>query len=249
MNDLVATVARVRRSVVQVATAPAPGQAVRVGTGFFVAGDGSVLTAAHVVEETHDDPLLVGIPHPGAPTVRGSFTYLPARVVAADADRDLALLRPLRNPFDGLRSGVVVDGREVPLDIAVADLAVDRLPDGSPVAVAGYPVTEPVLVTTAGVVASAWAFDPTELPGEPAVVPVRDYYLLDITANPGNSGGPAYDAGSGQVIGVCVSFRVAAGAAEAGPRPVVFPYNSGLTVVTPIGALRPLLEAEVDPQA
>lgn len=235
-------VASVRSCIVQVAAAPEPDVAERVGTGFFAAPDGRVLTAAHVVAAAGDRSLLIGVAHQARPTVRGSFTYLPVDVVATDDDRDIALLQPARNPLSGqVQSGVVVDGAEVPLRCTVASPASGRPADGTAVAVSGFPVTEPVLVTTTGVVASAWAFDPTEVPDGPAVTAIRDYYLLDVTANPGNSGGPAYDAETGEVIGVCVSFRVAAGAAEAGDQPLTFPYNSGLTLVTPIGDALKLL--------
>jgi S1-C subfamily serine protease len=244
--ELSDVVRRVRTGIVQIATATGSDTVQRVGTGFFVSDDGRVVTALHVVRAAvHGDGagLVIGIAHPLRAGLRGSFTYVPATLVAEDEQADLAVLQPVLNPLLGeVESGVVVDGQPVTLEVTRPALGTHRPHDGVAVGVSGFPATEPVLVTTAGVVASAWAFDPTTVPTDrPAVTAVRGYYLVDVTANPGNSGGPAYLAATGEVIGVCVSFRVAASEAKAGDQPPAFAYNSGLTLVTPIADVRSLL--------
>src|SRR5438132_584434 len=53
--------------------------------------------------------------------------------------------------------------------------------DGEPIAISGYPLAEPTLVTTSGHIACSWTIHNHQ-----------DHYLADVTANPGNSGGPVY---------------------------------------------------------
>jgi S1-C subfamily serine protease len=106
--------------------------------------------------------------------------------------------------------------------------------DGEAIAVSGYPLEHPALITTSGIVASAFSIDVAERE-DPAcprmtIPDVADAYVADVAANPGNSGGPVYLEESGEVISVCVSFRIATAEAE-GVDP--FSYNSGLTTVVP----------------
>lgn len=130
------------------------------GSG-IVLGDGIVLTNEHVVE--HCDRMSVA---PG----------IPAKVVAKDAERDLAVLRT------GIQVGAVASLATSP-EIG----ADDRLFTG------GYPgigTDDPTFVVTEGKKSSR------DLGKETA-----DYWLLTNTINPGNSGGPLLD-DSGLVRGV-----------------------------------------------
>ena len=64
-----------------------PGQPTRIGAGFFLDGDGSIATAAHVVATARQ--VLVKLP---------DQRVLEARVVAADSDMDVALLEVAAAP-------------------------------------------------------------------------------------------------------------------------------------------------------
>lgn len=93
------------------------------------------------------------------------------------------------------------------------------------------------MITTSGHVATAAGVDLQEIrpPGAPdwfTFPDAKDSYLIDVAVNPGNSGGPVYKTYSGDVIAVCVAFRIALG--SVGPS-AVFAYNSGLAVGVPIG--------------
>ncbi|MFW5947318.1 MAG: S1 family peptidase, partial [Gemmatimonadota bacterium] len=135
-TDWVAGAAAVRPSVHGVwASRPAlPGMTAfsPVGTAFTVAADtaGSlVLTNAHVVSDTADEPyrrLSVLVQ-----TDTGSVLY-PATVAARDERRDLALLRI------GYAGSVPVPWRT------------ERVPMGTPVATIGYGMPEGGIVDTAG---------------------------------------------------------------------------------------------------
>jgi S1-C subfamily serine protease len=199
-----------------------------LGTGFWVSEDAHVVTAAHVAREATDlcasttasDPfiavgiappnrermaeLLPQVVHQGPP----GFSGFTADVVDHDVEHDLALLRVQANPFDAEGPALAMIGDErIPHAVRVARLSSERPRDGSAVAASGYPFGEPVLVTNAGVVATAWPVSYDRARGEsfglPLPPPPPEIYLADMEINPGNSGGPAYTISDGCVIGVC----------------------------------------------
>jgi S1-C subfamily serine protease len=157
--------------------------------------------------------------------VRGSFTVLLAHVVSEDVANDLAILQATQNPFrDGLPILIAVNEIQVRSEVGVASLNAERPPEGVPVASSGYPLSNSVLITNAGVIASAWATAPD------------DRYIADLEVNPGNSGGPVYLVEDGSVIGVCVATQTAPVRWRGEPfsvqgAPLI--YSSGLTVVIP----------------
>ena len=135
-------------------------------TGFFVSHDGHLLTNNHVVAEC------------GSMRVSEADKSVPAKVLATDAERDLALLQlPGTSPAAVFR-------------------AEEKLRPGESVVVLGFPLsgllTSDPIVTTGIVNALAGPRD--------------DRHLLQISApiQPGNSGGPLLDS-SGHVIGVVVA--------------------------------------------
>lgn len=249
MSSLPFVVDAIRPSVVQIRIAGPTGAGEVVGTGFFVHAGGYVLTAKHVTEGMSralemrpDGRLLVGLAIPnlsGPVSIRASFELADCHVVEEDARHDLALLKLVTNPFaSGRPSGVhqIADGgMGVNSMYGLAPLTLDRPRDGEEIAVSGYPLANPTLITTAGIVASAWASDTMDVvpEGAPAgftMPDIKDSYIADVAVNPGNSGGPVYLRDRGHVIGVCVAFRVAE--ADAGGVPLR--YNSGLSIVVPI---------------
>lgn len=136
-------------------------------TGMIVSRDGHVLTNRHVIVNC----AAVSVTPFGAPEV-------PARVLARDAEHDLALLR------------AAIDRPAVPV---FADAA-DPLP-GDPIAVVGYP--------RRGLVAIAPRLETGHVQvGGAARRP--DRYLLKVDVRRGNSGGPVLDRAA-RVIGVVVA--------------------------------------------
>lgn len=196
--DLPATVAGIKRSVVAVGTYDAlanPRFGFR-GTGFVV-GDGQMLiTNAHVLPELSGDQKLAIQVGRVRLEAAGQFDIRMLTLLALDREHDLALLR-----FTG-----------APLPSVVLAEA-DQVREGQGIALMGFPIGG-VLgfspVTHRGIVAS---ITPIVLPpasarqlDAAAVARVRrgafDILQLDATAYPGNSGGPVFDADSGQVLGV-----------------------------------------------
>ncbi len=185
-------------------------------------------------------------------SMRSSFELIGCEVVEEDARHDLALLQLRPNPFTtGKASGIartVEGGMTINGMYGLAPLTIERPRDGAAVAVSGYPLSVPTLITTSGVIASAWGTDQADVvpPGAPegfTVPDVADSYIADVAVNPGNSGGPAYLAATGGVIGMCVAFRIADAVDAAG---VALRYHSGLSFVVPIRYGIALLGRHVD---
>lgn len=165
------------------------------GTGFGVLEGRHVLTNAHVIPESaalvDGRRLAVQVPEG-----RGKWSQRTAQVLAQDTSRDLALL--------------ALDGAPVrPLRLA----SVEQLREGMDIALMGFPLAGAVgytAVTHRGVLAAmtdvvlpppvAQALTPR------AIRQLREgnfpVMQLDVTAYPGNSGGPVFDPDSGLVLGV-----------------------------------------------
>lgn len=230
-----------------------------IGTGFIVTSAGHVLTARHVVEAA--DPVLaqggrllsgLAVPNLSGPIqIRGSFELVETNFVARDARHDLALLQLNNNPFTSGRAPGIHRTPDGSVGVnalwGLASLNLDRPRDGESVAVAGYPLAEPALITTSGHVATAWGVDTRRVvpPGAPDWLEVpdsQDSFLIDAAVNPGNSGGPVFRTYTADVIAVCVAFRIAQG--RSGQLPAFF-YNSGLAVAVPIQYGVDLLQSHI----
>lgn len=136
------------------------------GSGFVVGPD-LVMTAAHVVDTA------------SAAAVRmDDGMIVPADLVAYDSSSDSAVLRTA-----------------VPLGVSEFELVRSDPVQGQELAAFGYPLGEPRLSMSAGVVS---ALDKTI---EYDTVTVDDAFITDAAINAGNSGGPVVDR-SGEVIGL-----------------------------------------------
>lgn len=196
--DLVATVPRIKPSIVAVGTyqrTRSPAFQFR-GTGFVIGNGLLIATNAHVLPERVDtdnmEALVIVVPGAG-----DTGAVRPARLVASERSRDLAVLRLEGGPaLPALRLG-----------------SNTRVLEGQEIAFTGFPIGN-VLgmtpVTHRGIVS---AITPIGIPQansrnlNPALIrrlanDVFRVYQLDATAYPGNSGSPLYDPSSGEVLGV-----------------------------------------------
>jgi S1-C subfamily serine protease len=199
------------------------------GTGFVV-GDGTlVATNAHVVPEALnaaiEEVLVVVIP-----TVRGHTAQRVARIVGNDKDHDLTLLR--------------IEGTPLPA-LAIQGEAAVR--EGQNVAFMGFPIGNALGLVPVTHRAMISAITPIAMPGDTArqlnekvISRLRagpfEVYQLDGTAYPGNSGGPLFDAESGEVIGI-VNMVFVKGSKES-----ALTNPSGISFAVPASHLHPLLE-------
>ena len=151
------------------------------GTGFIIAEDGYILTNNHVV----------------AYAVQGGYdvtvmtydgTEYAAEIVGADEGNDIAVLKI---DAEGLNPVTFADS--------------DSIAVGDTVYAVGNPLGELDFTMTTGMVS---ALDRT-ITTEENYVPIN-MFQIDAAVNPGNSGGPVYNA-AGQVIGVVTAKTSATG--------------------------------------
>jgi S1-C subfamily serine protease len=253
--DLPEAIETIRPSILQVRVEPpresGPGHhGAVVGTAFLVDPAAHAITAGHVATAAEEHAaqtggdVTVGLAIPNIETsglsFRASFQIIDCEVAQVDSRNDLALLKLRQNPFEsGRASGMTVSPMvtEVNALFGKATLQGARPHDGERVGVSGYPLAEPVLITTSGGIATSWGsnkveIQPPEAPSSFTIPDIKDVYLADVAVNPGNSGGPVYRVDTAEVIGVCTAFRIAEG--DAGGDIGRFAYNSGLCLVTPI---------------
>jgi putative serine protease PepD len=174
--------AQAKDSVVYVSALQAQGQA--TGSGFVVSSDGKIVTNEHVVDGADQVTVKIGT----------SNTELPARVLAADASKDLALLQ---------------------VDTGGTKLHPLTLGDSSKVQVGQtvYAIGNPYGLDhtfTSGIVSALGRQIQA-----PDGTPIDGAIQTDAAINPGNSGGALLDS-SGDVIGVNSQIASAGGGAESG---------------------------------
>jgi S1-C subfamily serine protease len=232
--NLVEVIARAKPSIVIVGTFnPTDNPRFRLaGTGFVAAEGNLVVTNAHVLSEQ----ATARAGEPGTRQVvqvwRGprQWEMREASVVRVDPARDLALLR--------------VDGTPVP-PMMLADPA--SVNEGLSIAFIGFPIGG-VLgyapVTHRGIVSSITTVAlPAAQAGQLNERAVRriaegnfEIYQLDAVAYPGNSGGPVFNADTGEVVGVINMVMVR------GTRESALSNPTGLTYAIPVKFVRELIE-------
>jgi S1-C subfamily serine protease len=185
-----------------------------IGSGVIVRGgnevDGIVATALHVVRDVAREELQIGFPVPAGEQVRGALTMIGATVVETDERNDLALLKMEHNAF--LTLGVPhPSGGTYPA--TVAKLEAERPEDGEDVMISGFPMGYRYVLNSAGIIACSWGdqgidhFVDESQPGSADDAPL-DRYLVDISVNQGNSGGPCYRVSDQRILGICEALQL-----------------------------------------
>jgi len=211
------------------------------GSGFFIGKDGFAVTALHVIHPSE-------IPAQFSPVqitaclamysevsgVKTNARFLCADIDLAEIDQahDLALLK-LRNKNE-LPAPVNTSGNEIKPIINAASLRLRAPRDGTQIAISGFPLNTPVLITSSGWLASssgeyAAGNAPPSPPGDSAASETADVYLANMRIIRGNDGGPVYSAENGEVIGVGTTFQITP--AEGTNESII--YNSGLGLIIP----------------
>ena len=225
------TVERVKPSIVAVGTF----QRTRnpsfrfLGTGFAVGNGRLIATNAHVVSvdlaTEQMETLAIALPGERG----GTVSVRPARLLAREDERDLAVLG--------------IEGDALP----VLDLAADAtVREGQDIAFTGFPIGNALgfsPVTHRGIIA---AITPIGIPQararelDPALIrrlgsdPFR-IYQLDATAYPGNSGSPVFEPDTGRVIGVINMVFVKS------TRENILSDPSGISYAIPVQYLRAMI--------
>jgi S1-C subfamily serine protease len=226
---------KIRPSVVQIRATGSgtSSEAPAIGTGFVVTTAGHVVTALHVVQPPSlpaGQSLSVGFAGPTISTpvasVAASFVVVPARLHAGNREHDLAIIETANMSNSDLKIKVL--DQDFDITPTPATLYSGEIRDGISLAVSGYPLSKPSLVTNAGVLASTFAVQSQG--GE-----WRKRYLGDFTTNRGNSGGPVYTVNDAAVIGVHVATQMAPIRRGTGQQ------TAGLAVIVPIAEVMTFL--------
>ena len=197
------------------------------GTGFVVLDGRHIVSCAHIfskpldTEKNETHAILIG--HDRQVTVR------PARLIATDKARDLALLKIEGAPLPALKLGDSGSVRE-----------------GWQLYFTGYPIGSVLGLNPsthrAGLAAVIPIFTPLQNAAQLTARTLRqakdayEVFELDAIAYPGNSGSPVWHPDSGEVLGVVNSVYVK-GAKEA-----ALSAPSGITYAIPVKYVHQLLE-------
>ena len=235
-------VSKVRLSVAQICIEQ-DSRMIPIGTGFLVGSGRFLVTAKHVVDSVPDRSLLraglAGVDHVSEDIlIRATFLHAPMTVLAEDSANDLALLEVEMPPDavsmeftlrDQTNGKIYTSGKTAPVRFS-SRLVVE----GAEIAISGFPLFAPSMVTTRGIVASTFA------PVQPGIDGSPIAFICDVTAISGNSGGPVYRVTDGSVIGVCIAVKLA----DVG----IGPHSVPLSVVTPVEHVVALMESvNIDP--
>jgi serine protease Do len=189
-----------------------------VGTGFIV-------TNYHVIRDrggAGGGQVLFALTQNGPITERRALSM---KAIAPSVDLALLKLDGLALPTMKIRSD--------------ADLA----PEGTDIAMTGFPIGAVIGFhpsTSRGIISSLTANRSPEYSSfslDPAAIRAPRYqtYQLDLVAYPGNSGGPLYDASSGDLIGVVNSTFIKS------TKEKVLSEPSGISYAIPSGFVRQIL--------
>ena len=166
------TIRKIAPGILKVFRLDAAGDVTGTGSGFLYAKKGILVTCNHVVERAHSVAVKF--------SDDDEKTFHPAKLVLADPEHDLALLK-----VDTDREPLAQIGRK----------AIENIQPGMQVLFAGYPFSLLTLTTHRGIL-SAKTID----------VVGATTFLIDGTVNAGNSGCPLMTT-KGEVIGVVNAKR------------------------------------------
>lgn len=189
----------VKESIVGIAYRSSPEQAVILGSGFFVSDDGTILTSAHIYNQTPKEYLsnLCAIVMSKRDAHGGEeYAWLPINLVSKDDRNDIAFFKTDRRQ------------ETYPKPLMLGDS--DKVELGDDVYFMGFPYAGNLMNEGWGItlIANRGMISNIKLDGGDELHP-RSFFIVDAASNPGNSGSPLIDEASNKVIGVMsVSFRI-----------------------------------------
>jgi len=184
-------------------------QPISVGSGVWVGNNGYIATCSHVIGDwkgvlaiglgrepfvsTGETKVTIG-------SVMNSFTVT---VVANDHFTDVAILKADKKPSDiylpPFVTGIKSDTPQLPLQAVGAALETNFPKPGQSMLLAGYLLSERILILQAGISTGLDFFRGQNT--DDKHMPDRLRIMLSLVSNPGNSGGPVFN-DQGKVIGL-----------------------------------------------
>lgn len=172
-----------------------------LGSGVWVGRQGYVATCLHLLQNVPPDSILIGVGNaqfytPSITVSSAQYLY-PAKILATDPGADVAILQTTQvNPLEHQPAPMVyVEGKGgEPTRLSVVEEADDIPKVGDQMTLTGYPLQGDYLILQFGNFAGVGR--PVNAPG---IKGAR--FLLSLTSNPGNSGGPVLNA-QGKLVGL-----------------------------------------------
>jgi len=189
---------KVRSSIIAIGFNPAPNQITITGSGFCVSGDGKILTAAHIYNQTppqYQSKLIGMAMVKQEPNGLEHYRWLPLHYIKKDDKNDLALFQ-----IEGYEQTLL---KPLQLDNS------DNIAVGQEAYFIGFPYAAQLINEGYGItlVVNQTIISNIKQDGIDPLHP-RNWFIVDAISNPGNSGCPIVDIGSNKVIGVMsISFR------------------------------------------
>jgi hypothetical protein len=231
------------------------------GTAFRVGSSGDLLTAQHVAANARTQSRQLGRatrarihvvfeaarPEPGRDAE--AAVSIEVAIAAEDPDVDLALLRSVEPPLEGVEKGAPEGTARGVSRGSAAPLASAPPPADSLVAVVGFPTGEPHLVVRTGRL-----LDPAILDAAPtASEPLRSWLdghlrdgsvlVTDVETRLGNSGAPIYLVESGEIIGLCSAVLLQNATTKDELIPLPHPPGAPITVIIAAHRIQSFLDA------
>jgi putative serine protease PepD len=222
-------------------TRPTPHTRDPQGSGVWIGKNGYIATCYHVVADW-SGPYKIGIARDpyiseGRTTVSvfGAVNLFDATLVASDAAMDLAILKAPMAPGDiqldplvsGVATGTVLTP-QLPISPSGAALETEFPQSGETLFIAGFPLpntAQKSLIVQSGTYAGLFTISASGSP----IMNMR--FMLSIVSNPGNSGGPVFNA-DGRVVGL-LEGHFESQVRDAAGRPVSLMQNSGISLAVP----------------
>jgi len=184
------------------------------GSGFVINSAGYIITAAHVIEKAEEylsnvnsasKGLMAGFPSEKTLHLQDyqyssseyGFITIGFDIIDIDRFRDIALLK-LNTPLDD----APYDTSHLP-NVVPCRLSLITPETGTPVAVSGYPLQSPLLITQTGTVAGNTSFELRKVQDKWRST---DHFMADTPLNMGSSGDPAYPPDTGGTMASDNSF-------------------------------------------
>jgi S1-C subfamily serine protease len=182
---------------------------VTLGSGVWVGKAGYIATCQHVING-RSGPFWIGLTHEplafgSTPTIAvGNVVSYAADLLYSDVDTDVAILKSHITPEQANREAVTTTMlagplTNPPISARVASIS-NRFPEpGETLLLAGYPLDGAALILQTGTATGLFSQHITDHSPVPSTQRLR--IMLSLVSNPGNSGGPVFDA-DGKVIGL-----------------------------------------------
>ncbi|MBI2024311.1 trypsin-like peptidase domain-containing protein [Candidatus Giovannonibacteria bacterium] len=189
---------KVRSSIIAIGFSPAPNQMTITGSGFCVSGDGKILTAAHIYNQTppqFQSKLMGMVMSKQESNGLESYTWLPLNFIRKDDKNDFALFQ--------------ISGYENTLLKPLGFNDSEKVEVGQEVYFIGFPYAAQLMNDGFGItlIVNRAIISNIKQDGVDPAHP-RNWFIVDAISNPGNSGCPLIDAGNNKVIGVMsIAFR------------------------------------------